>query len=283
MGELQTDDSGITYDGPEETLEASNEVVSESNEPDNAGVDLATTSPVEGEQNTDSQATIDGVQVEGPEGFKKAIDKQHFKFREQERRANDLEAKLKALEDKNQPAAIQDVVIPDAPETWDEDYAQKQQQRETAIRQSARNEAIKTQQNEATAQRQQQEQIDTARNNEKLNTNFIENANKLGVNLEALRSAQDTVVDYGLSAELANNIITDSDGPLIIQHLAANPLDLYELVNGSQFKAGQKWADIKAKSSALKPKTSSTPKPTTNVTGSGAGTKERGPKGATFE
>lgn len=284
MSELQAEDSNFTYDGPEETTEASNEVESESNEPDNAGVDLATTSPDEGEQNTVSDsrpAVADGVDIS--EGAIKAINKQHLKYRDAERANTKLQEEFDAYKAQHQPPPVQDVVIPDAPETWDDNYAQKQQQREEAIRQSARNEAVKSQQNEAAARQQQQEQIDKARNDQKLNTDFVENAKKLGVNMEALDAAQNTVVNYGVSAELANVIIRDSDGPLIIQHLASNPLDLYELVNGSQFSAGQKWAEIKAKSSALKPKTSSTPKPTTKVKGSGAGVKERGPQGATFE
>ena len=286
MSELQADDSGITYDGPGETPAPSNEVQPDNIEPDNAGSELATDSPVEGEQNTDVAphiATVDGLQVEGPEGFKKAIDKQHFKFREEQRRANDLEERLNSLESQNKPVTVQDIAIPPMPETWDENYDQKMRERDAAIGQNATNEAVKSQQAQANAEREQEQQREEVKKVQKLNTDFVDNANKLGVNKDTLATAQQVVVDYGVSQEIAHAIITDPNGPLIIQHLAANPLDLYDLSNGNSFQSGQKWTEIQTKSAALKPKTSSTPKPSTSVNGGGAGVKERGPKGATFE
>jgi hypothetical protein len=281
MSELQADDSGITYDGPEETLDTSNDVEQETAEPVN-GSELATDSPGEGEQNTDS-ATVDGVQVDGPEGFKKAIDKQHFKFREEQRRANDLEKQLQDLKTANKPAPIQNVVVPPIPESWDENYEQKIKERDEAIMQSARNEAIQSQQSQATAQQEQTRQVEQARVDQKRNEDFVANADKLGVNRESLTAASSTVINYGISPEIANAIITDANGPLIIQHLASNPLDLYELTNGNAFTAGQKWSEIKASSVALKPKTSNAPKPTTKVNGKGAPAKERGVQGTIYE
>ena len=281
MSELQADDSGITYDGPEETLGSSNDVEQETAEPVD-GSDLATDSPVEGEQNTDS-ATVDGVQVDGPEGFKTAINKQHFKFREEQRRANDLEKRLKDLEEANKPAPIQDVAIPPIPDSWDDNYEQKIKERDQAIMQSARNEAIKAQQSEATAQQEQARQVEQAKIDRQRNDDFVANADKLGVNRDSLTAASNAVIGYGISPEIANAIITDDNGPLIIQHLASNPLDLHELTNGNAFTAGQKWSEIKASSIALKPKTSQAPPPTTKVSGKGVATEDPALKGMTFE
>ncbi len=252
-------------------------------EPVEHGSDLATDSTEEGEQNTDSTATVDGLTVEGPEGFKKAINKQHFKFREQERRADDLAQENKELRANIQPAPVQDVVVPALPEAYEDDYAKKMQERDTAIAHNATNAATKAQQAKANEQKVQTEQIAEVRRREELNDGFVKNADRLGVNREALTAAQNTVVQYGLSSELAQAIITDPEGPLIIQHLAANPLDLYELTGGDAFKAGQAWVGIKSKSSALKPKTSNAPAPATTLNGTGAPANKLGPAGATFE
>ena len=69
----------------------------------------------------------------------------------------------------------------------------------------------------------------------------------------------------------------------MVQHLAANPLELHELVTASPIAAGRMLADVKAKAAALKPKTSDAPDPASALGGRGAPQKGRGPQGATFE
>ena len=74
---------------------------------------------------------------------------------------------------------------------------------------------------------------------------------------------------YGLTDDLVMLILEDADGPLITQHLAANPQDGYQLAQMSPFAVGAFLTDIKQKASALKPKTSNTPEPAETLSGNG--------------
>ena len=65
------------------------------------------------------------------------------------------------------------------------------------------------------------------------------------------------------------HILKDEDGPLITQHLAANPQDGYQLAQMSPFAVGSFLDGIKVKASALKPKTSNTPAPADTLNGHG--------------
>jgi len=102
-------------------------------------------------------------------------------------------------------------------------------------------------------------------------TSYTSKANELGIKQDELQAAGNAVAGYGLSDDLVMHILSDSDGPLITKHLAANPQDGYQLASMSPFAAGSFLDGIKAKASALKPKTSNTPAPATNLTGNGAG------------
>ena len=85
-------------------------------------------------------------------------------------------------------------------------------------------------------------------------------------NLERFEPHFDSIC---LSDDLVMHILADNDGPLITKHLAANPQDGYELASMSPYSVGQFLDGIKTKASALKPKTSSTPAPATNLQGNG--------------
>jgi hypothetical protein len=273
MSELQAGESGITFDSP---------AIEESSQPGKAELvsasdDLAASRPVEGEQNTDSDNGGD------PDGYTRAINKQHRKFRDEERRANDLERQLSELKAKQAPTPQGATDVPELPDSWDDNYDQKMRDRDDAIRQNANAAAMQSHQAEALAKQDQERQREQIRKTQDLQDGFSSNAKKLGIDEGKLQTAQDTVVEYGVTPDIATAILKDNDGPLILQYLAANPLDLYDLTNGNQFQAGQKWGEIKAKSAALKPSKTSAPAPATAVSGSGSPPRERGPKGATFE
>ena len=108
----------------------------------------------------------------------------------------------------------------------------------------------------------------------------------MGIKQDELQAAGNAVAGYGLSDDLVMHILSDSDGPLITKHLAANPQDGYQLASMSPFAVGNFLDGIKQKASALKPKTSSTPAPATNLTRNGVDP-EAGKhihiRGATFE
>lgn len=270
-------EGGITYDGPEE-IEAPAEVV------EAAEVEVVE-SPAEVVESVDDEpvvtAKVDGLEVEGPDGFKKAIDKQHKKFREQERRAIAAEERLKTLE-ANAPAQL-DVVVPPVPDSWDNDYEQQMRQRDLAIAQKAQNDAQVSANQEARAieqQRAQRAEYDQAKS---LQDNFAENSKKLGVTEDQSLKAQNALIDYGVSPDLANALLKDSDGPLMVQHLAANPLELYDITQASPLEAGLMLGQVKAKAAGLRKKTSQAPDPAEALSGRSVQTKERGPAGARFE
>ena len=98
---------------------------------------------------------------------------------------------------------------------------------------------------------------------------YSNKATELGIKQEELQAAANTVANYGLSDDLVMHILGDSDGPLITKHLAANAQDGYQLAAMSPFEVGSFLDGIKAKASALKPKTSNAPTPATNLQGNG--------------
>ena len=273
---LQTAGITIEEDAP---LDENSEDAQLSAEPDSStGAELAPASPEEGEGNTDNgESELDSTQ--------KAINKQHFKFREEQRRANELQAKLDALEAKNAGNSVEPepVTVPPIPDSWDDDYAEKMRLRDEAIMQNTRVDSQKAINEARSAEAQVLKQQQEAKRSQELSDNFSANAAKLNVSQQALDAAQQTVINYGITPELATELLTDADGPLMVQHLASNPLDLHELVTANPIAAGRMLADVKSKAAALKPKTSEAPDPATALSGRGAPAPDRGPDGATFE
>jgi hypothetical protein len=268
-------DLGVTYSEEVETPEVEEQVIED--QPEESGAELAPASPEEGEQNTE-----DSEKQALSEGAQKAINKQHFKYREEQRKRLELEERLKELESK-QEVSTAPGEIPPIPDSWDENYEQKIRQREEAIQRKAAFDAQEQLRADQAAITQREQQRQELERSQKLQEQFSANANKLGVNPESLQKAQEVVVSYGITPDLATALIEDSDGPLMVQHLAANPLELDALIHAPPISAGLKLAEIKAKASALKPKPSSAPTPPTTLKGRGAPEKQRGPEGATFE
>ena len=69
----------------------------------------------------------------------------------------------------------------------------------------------------------------------------------------------------------------------MVQHLAANPLELHDIISASPVMAGAMLSEVRSKAQALKPKATSAPDPSPDIRGRGVPDVERGPKGATFE
>jgi hypothetical protein len=214
-----------------------------------------------------------------------AINKQHFKFREEERKRKAIEEEVNRLKEQlASKGKSAEVTVPAMPDSWDENYDQLVRERDEAIQQKARTDAIKQQDADNAAIAERQRQNEAAENVRKLNDSFIDKAGKLGIDKEDLGRAQTTVIEYGVTPEIAGALLSDSNGPLMVQYLSANPLELNELVNAqSPVLAGMMLSEIRAKSEALKPQTTSTPAPADTLSGKGAPSNERGPKGAIYE
>ena len=231
-------------------------------------------------EETEEVSELDKLRAEKAEA-QKAVAEKAFKEREARRRADDLESRLKELEAKNNTNF--DGVIPEKPDQWDEDFDQKMVAREEALKRQARAEYAAAQQREAEAEAQRKRERDEYEQSQKVQAEFKKNASELGVDQDVLARAAQSVIDYGVTPEIEDVILKDKHGALMLQHLAANPLDLSDLIEADQLSAGMLLAEVKQKSLSLKPKPSNAPPPPDSLDGRGVPSKDRGPSGATFE
>ena len=118
------------------------------------------------------------------------------------------------------------------------------------------------QQNKKRARQQQQERFN------KDMISYTESARRNNIKPAELQQAADAVNSYGMTEDLSLAILADPDGPLITKYLAANPVEVSNLVNMNPYAAGAHLNELKAKAAALKPKQSNTPQPTADITGS---------------
>lgn len=278
MSELQNEDSGITFDEPE----AQEVQTEEAEQPEvNETVELAPTSPVEGEENTkDSEENT-------PDWFQKKIDKQTFKQRQAERERDELKTRLEELEKKSAPV-LEDVSVPSIPDSWDENYEAKIRERDNAIQQKARYEASEAQRLERQAEAQRQEERKQFERQQELSEALASNSKKLGIDKSDLDRSQEVLVKQISESgrdmtRIVDRLLSDPMGGLMIQHLATNQLDMHDIIYASPEDAGFLLAEVKNKAAQLKPKPSNAPSPATTLSGRATPQKERGPAGATFE
>ena len=265
--ELQTEESGATLNT--DPIKA-NEAKADTAE---SGAELAT--------------ATDGQQDKANDGAQKAINKQHAKFREEERLkvaaqndAKELREKLDAIE-----ANKADVTIPPIPDPYDDDFEEKVKARDKAITHRATQDAQKQ-----VAIDQQSASAEAAKKAE--NERFqllIDDYDKrivtLGLDKTEVRAAGDKVMGYGIPFELVEHIADMDDGPLITTYLAENPILVDDLRHMTSMQAAVKInSDIKLAASAMKPQASSAPDPAETLSGRGAGEKQSAfLDGATFE
>jgi len=155
------------------------------------------------------------------------------------------------------------------PDSFDDDFDAKIKLRDEAIvaqaNYNAQNNAYLQQQDLNQQQAAQAKQVKVQESMQ----SYSAKATELGIKQDELQAAGNAVANYGLSDDLVMHILNEPDGPLITKHLAANPQDGYQLAQMSPFMVGSFLDGIKVKASALKPKTSSTPAPATNLSGNG--------------
>jgi hypothetical protein len=226
---------------------------------------------------TEAQAEVKDETQE----LRKTIAEKAFKEREARRRADDLEKRLKELEAQNKPEF--DGAVPSMPDPFDDDFEQKIRAREEALQKKAKAEAFSIQQKEIDAEAQRKREREEFEQTQKLQSDFRKNAATLGVDNDSLTQSAQTVINYGVTPEIENAILSDKEGPLMLQYLAANPMDLADLIEAAPLRAGMLLAEVKNKSLSLKRKPSSAPPPPASIEGRGVTKRDRGPKGATFE
>lgn len=234
-----------------------------------SGAELATAA--EGEQ----QKTNDGMK-DGQEWANKAIHKQHAKYREEERKRIALENEAAELKAKLEKYEVEkgNVEIPPIPDSFDDDFDEKIAAREEAIRQKAIQDA-----RQQTLQEQQKATREAAQKAEQdrfqgVVESYQQKVIQSGLNQAELMQAEQTIVDYGVSGEVAEHIMNQDDAPFITKYLADNPLVLDELRNMTPINAALKInSTIQEAASKLKPSASSAPDPVETLSGRGAGEK----------
>ncbi|ANJ65516.1 putative scaffolding protein [Pseudoalteromonas virus vB_PspP-H6/1] len=271
--------------------ELENEVID--NEP--MDVEVNEVEEVESEQEQPSELAPDSETEHEPnaeederrvnqEKVNQVINKKHREAMEAKEEAARLRKQLEQYTQQQQEKAPEILPLPDA---FDDDYEAKVKQRDESIQKRAeweynqRNAQEKTQQAQQAQQRAQVEQI------QQQATTYAERAKTYGITAEELQGAANQVAQAGLSDELALEILADEDGPLFTKHLAANPVEAFELAQMPIAKAVLYLErKVRPKLSELKPKQTSAPKPTTKLkttVGDAELSKYKHSKGAKFE
>ena len=249
---------------------------------DNDGADLATATGENQPKSEDSGGNIDQAKVN------EAINKQHFKFRQEQRQHQQTRQQLEDAQKRlsELQAKSNDVVIPPLPDPYDDDFDAKVRERDEAIRRKAAIDAEKvtaqTQQS-ATLEADQQAALEQFQAKAR---KYDERINTLGVKREEVEKAAGIVAQYELSQDMIDLILENENGPLITQYLAANPLELDGLTSMSTAQAAIRLHSVIVPAAAsLKPQASNAPDPIEDI-GSGRGVGEKTSpflKGARFE
>ena len=231
--------------------------------------------------------------IETPEGFvslednQQQVNKQHRKFRDAERTSKAAQAKADALQkelDEVKEKSV-DLTVPELPDPYADDYAEKIQARDEAIqRVTTHNATVSNLETEQQKAHEVQREKDDAALQEKV-AEFDSNMLTLGLKPNDVKQAADTVINYGISDTFQDVLLEDPDGPLLVQYLANNPVEL-ESVNGMSVlqMINHLNSDIRPKASLLKPKTSQAPPPPESLSGGGVGElQEPWEKGTKYE
>ena len=220
----------------------------------------------------ESEVQVDEVE-EAKQKANLAFNKQYGEKKQLERDLAAQAAKVAQFENaerERQAAQVGD--IPPMPDAFDDDFDVKVKQRDEAIVAQANYNA----QNQSYVQQQQfqqqQEAQTKALESQKVLQEHKGRAETLGIKPETMIAAENAVMGYGLPNELLSHIAGMKDSPLVINHLAANPMEGYELaglVNTNPYAISEFLGKINEKASALKPKTSNAPIPATTLQGNG--------------
>jgi hypothetical protein len=266
MSELQTEET-LTIDNQDESLESVETGTGET------GAELAT-------------ASGEGHEEINQEAINKAINKKHFQFKEEERKRLKVEEEKKALQDElNSLKAPKEPVIPPIPDAYDDDFQAKVKAREEALLAKAEFDAVKKVEQQQLQQAEELKQAEKQKVLQDMTKSYDARISDLNLDADTVHKAGDVLINYGVTEELATFILQDSDGPLLTQYLAANPLEVDKLKGLTPMQAAIELnSSIREKASGLKPKQSNAPDPVKGLNGLGPG--EHVPasiKGAKFE
>jgi len=272
MSELQDQ---VTFDSVDETEVIDSDLAPDMPETEEQNIETETAEEPEG--------VVDDVVTEGPNGYRKSINKKHFQLKETERELEASRRENAELRAQIQPEIKGPVEVPPLPDNWENDYEVKISQREEAIRQNAHFQAMQSIHQKEEAKRQQQLEAERAKHVESVLESFNRNVKKIGLSESKIEEAADKLAKYGgADAEMANFLLTDAEGPLLIAYFAADLESFDELMSLPPMQRGQRISEYKQKAGVLRPKQTNAPDPAPSLGGK-APSRERGPEGATYE
>ena len=249
--------------------EVINEVVSAEPVTNDSVLESDTSSPVQAE----SEVQVDEAAV-AQEKANAAFNKQYGEKKQLERdlaAQREENSRYQQAERERQAAAVGN--IPPMPDSFDYDddtqYQQAVKNRDEAIIANTNYNALNNAYLQQEQQYQQQAVQAAQQKQAELATSFTANAKKTGATDEEFNSVVTTLNNGGMTPDIGSAIMSDPDGYFIAKHLAANPQEAHELNTMNPILAGAKFAELKQKASALKPKTSNAPSPATNLQGNG--------------
>jgi hypothetical protein len=261
-----------------------------------ASDDITEAAPVEASENpkgpelateTQHEVTAEPTEAEKEAKRQAAFNKQYGEKKRLERERDEARAEIAKMQQVQQPTNAPEVG--DFPNEFDydttEDFESAKTRFVTNVR--ANEQYAQSQQHTYNTQQAENNRV-AAEQQEKLNANLVSytaSAKKNGISDQELQTAANSVYEYGITPDLTHAILADPDGPLLTKYLAANPQEVQNLVSMNPYAAGAHMINLKAKAATLKPKTSSTPSPTTDISGGGGDVTRDSPliKGATFE
>ena len=217
----------------------------------------------------------------------KDVNVQHKRFRDEERgrvkeqtRADGLQKELDELKGTNA-----EIVVPPVPDRYSDTYDADMATRDDAIaRQAEQTAATVT----AAAQRKENNEARAAEESTAVNkrvAEFDSNMVTHGLKPEVVKAAVETVIGNGISNDFQDVLLEDKDGPLMVQYLAANPVETERMNRMTPLSlVNHLNGEIRAKALLLKPQTSNAPDPPITLEGGGAPeTKESWERGAKYE
>jgi len=258
------------------TLDANNEQVDQP-------VEMPSTTSSEGieahldkqAQTAESSPASEENHEEKTNGVQKRINELTAKRYQAEREKDELQRELAAL--KANAAAVEkmpestpsnDLQAPSLPDDIYDEEAMKAYHQANLDYQGKL--AEKKAQDVYNKQQQQKAEQEKANNLKNATERFAQNAIRDGVDLDKMHVAEQVIVNAGVSTEVGKYLLNDDKGAKIVEYLADNQSELYELVNLDPVTAAVKIAtEIKPKAISQTQNVSKAPDPVPNVSGGG--------------
>ena len=225
------------------------------------------------EANSDSSSDSEEKHESKSNGVQERINQLTAKRYEEQRRADELQAKLDAIEaSKSKPIA-------DAPEVpaYPDDLYDDEKMRKYHADMIAYNQKMALAASKATLLEYQQSAANAGKKTaqQEVVSSYAANAVKDGVDMDKLRLAESALNSAGISDALGSYIMRDKNGGKIAEYLYDNPSVMHEIISLDPVSAGIKIAsEIKARALSTTPRVSGAPEPTPEIKGGGMAEKD---------